>query len=79
MDKNLYKYIEWFNDLTDREFRIFLYSRIFRFTQDEIAQHLHIGKKKVNSTLKDLNKELKYISLKDEVLEAIFYFNDNNG
>ncbi len=80
-------YLDFLNDMTDLEFRIFMLQRMGK-TQEQIVNCCNISRSPdnkihimlVNKVCQELKKEASLLQIKDEVLEAVFYshsFNDD--
>jgi hypothetical protein len=64
------KHIVFLNDLTDYEFRVFIYSRFFKRSQEQIAKDLRTNKVKINRVCKTIFCHQNFIDLKEEILTA---------
>lgn len=63
-------YINYLNDLTDKERSVFLYCFVLKLSQDETAKSLQLSIHKVNSIVKNINMEIDILPFKQEILEA---------
>jgi hypothetical protein len=66
------RHILFLNDLSDYEFRVFIYSRLFKRSQEQIAIDLKTNKVKINKICRTLFSHSEFINLKEEILEAFF-------
>ena len=67
------KYIQWLNELSDFECRIFFYHYVLGFTISRISAELHLNKQKIKEIVEKLQKEKSFLALKEEIFEAFFY------
>jgi len=63
-------YIQYFNDLTDRERSVFFYCFILKIPQVDTSKYLKLSIHRVNSIVQNINKEIKVMPIKREILEA---------
>lgn len=66
------QYVNFLNELSDFEFRVFIYSRLLKRSQEQIAKDLHTNKVKINKICQILNQHTQYINLKEEIFEAFY-------
>ena len=58
------------DELTFEERSVFLYFFLLKMPQKEIARHLSLSVKFVNTTTKLLKREIDFLPIRDELLES---------